>query len=86
MFQLKDCGKCDISVFTTQKLCHKETTEICVQNNYSIILLHEFLCGHIEVALHTVIQISGETEHGQESQKNTQNILKHPRKIVTTLK
>lgn len=33
--QIKDCGKCEISLLATQKLCHKKTTEISVWNNYS---------------------------------------------------
>lgn len=40
--------------------------------------MHEYWCGHIELALCTVIQISGETEHGWKSQKKIQNILSPP--------
>lgn len=76
LIQIKDC---EISLLATQKLCHKKTTEIGVWNNYSIILVHECWCGHIELALRTVIQISGETEHGWKSQKKIQNMLPpHP--------
>lgn len=84
LIQIKDC---EISLLATQKLCHKKTTEIGVWNNYSIILVHEYWCGHIELALRTVVQISGETEHGWKSQKKIQNMLPPtPRKIETTLK
>lgn len=86
MIQIQDCGQCKISLLATQKLCHKKTTEIGVWNNYSITLEHECLCGHIELGLHTVIQIRAETEHVWKSQKKIQNILKPPRKIETILK
>lgn len=62
MIQIKACGKYEIEVLTPQKLCRKKTPEVVVWNIYSV-LLHECLCGHIEFALYTVMQISRETEH-----------------------